>query len=176
MKKILRILAIGALGASMFGGVASAASCNISNTGTGSNNTCTVSNTTTVTLTCTNGIQTNTVNTQNAVSGSVTADGNTFVGEAISGNAENVSALAIDLVAGCASAAVVPGSPIVPTQPEVKVAVAEPTPGEVQAVQALPATGESNPIAVVAIVGAIAAAVALVTRLGLTSYRRFGLK
>lgn len=181
MKKILTILspAVIALGISLTPAAVSAATCSISNTGAGSTNTCTYTSSNVVTITCTNGVQIVNNNPQTAVSGTVAVNGNTISGTATSGNATNISALAVDLELNCAAApaVVTPPPAVVSTPPAGGVGGG----GAVQSVAttkvaALPNTGPADVIAPVAISALGLGVLVAGSRLAVGAYRRFALK
>lgn len=159
-------------------GAASAATCTITTTGPGSNNTCTVNDSNVVSVTCTNGVNVANVNLQTAVSGGANVSGNTISGTATSGNAENINTTATQLAVFCAAAPAATPAPAAPAggqgagpAPVTPAATATPAP---VTVKALPNTGSSNVLTMVGISALVLGAIAAATQFALAGYRRSG--
>jgi hypothetical protein len=117
MNKIKAGVAIAVIATSLNSGgvLAQASTCTITGTGANSTNSCTFDTNNVVTVVCTNGVDVSNVVSQSAVSGSVSATGNTIVGTATSGAASNVNVVAAELAQACLAVAPAPAPTPNPT-------------------------------------------------------------
>jgi len=180
MKKFTQILLAAVLSISLVGvgNVANAFTCEsivINNTGPGSNNEATCFVEVNVEVICNNNIYVLNDNSQSAVSGAVTNQGNTTGGAAISGNATNENGDTVTIGATCGAQ---PTTPIVttttPTTTVPTTPLAPVVPGKGAAV--LPNTS-SNSVVEIALLGVAAIAGLLVaSRIVVAAYRHRALK
>lgn len=175
MKKVLQIVAAAVLSVAALSVPANAADCDvlsINNTGTGSNNQVVCNVTRNVTVVCVNNVYTLDSNSQSAVSGDASSQGNTVTsGTVITGNATNTNGQNVIIGASCNENA----APVSPTP-----SVTPTTPGQggvtPAAPKALPNTSANSMLSVVAVSLLVAAAIVAGSRLAVAAYRRIGSK
>jgi hypothetical protein len=187
MRKLLLTLAsILTYAGMVFGGVAAAQTCSITNTGSNSTNVAECASLSQFTINCTNNTVVVIDNNQLANSGSSVIISNTnSIYTTNTGSAVNVNSDKIALNVGCApkvaavpapAPAPTPTPPITPAPTPTPVSVA-PAPAPVAApVKALPTTGDNSAATFAGIAVAALAGVAIAARFGLAAYNRFSLK
>jgi LPXTG-motif cell wall-anchored protein len=140
MKKILTVLAVSVMSLSFGGSVAFAA--DISNTGPGSYNSIIDETTKKITVTCNNNVEVVNNNGQVSNSGTAVVDGNTYGGNATSGDATNLNTFVANLGISC----VTKETPVVVPETGGQgggVVLASSTPAPAPVAAALPETGPS---------------------------------
>lgn len=179
MKKLSKVIAVAAviLTPFIFSGAAQAqeASCEITNTGPGSNNQCTISEEYECNVTNDNNVTIVNQNDQTSTSGTVNNSGNTSGGSATSGTVTNTNGTVFNVTITngetCVVTAVTPPAPTPTPTPEVKGATVQPTKGGGAAV--LPATSGDNALPMLAIVATSLAVLSALGVGGVALYRYY---